>query len=180
VYVPAACPGSTVGRERVACSGPALIQLTYSEAKRQEGLSLRLADNRRDAADVEGRLLATTPTKYVTAAAQITNVLHRLLLAHEKDLGRGLVGSNNFQLACQLFCLLGRAGATEAALALPALRHFLSTCLDTLAGVVGIHWREMAPAILGLLVELPHLAPLLTPHFAPQVEELRIKYRLPW
>ena len=125
--------------------------------------------NRKDWAEVEGRLLATTPAKYVVAASVANNILQKILLAHEKDLGRGLVG-NNFHLGCQLFKLLA-AATTETMLAVPPLRHFMSTCLDTVAGVVVAHWAEMAPAILDLLVDLPHLAPLLTPHFAPQVND---------
>jgi hypothetical protein len=166
VHVAAACKGTTVGRERLACSGPALVPLSYMEAKKQEGIASRLAANRKSLAEVECRLLATTPAKYVVAASVTSNILHRVLLAHEKDLGKGVVGGH-FQLACHLFQLLAQA-TTESVLAVPPLRHFFSTCLDTLAAVIVTHWDDMAACILDLLVDAPHLAPMLTHHFSPQ------------
>jgi hypothetical protein len=167
VHVAAACKGSTVGRERRACCGPALVPLSYMEAKKQEGVASRLAANRKSLTEVESRLLATTPAKYVVAASVASNILHRVLLAHEKDLGRGKVGGH-FQLACTIFQLLAQA-TTESVLAVPPLRHFFSTCLDTVAAVIVTHWADMAACILDLLVAAPHLAPMLTHHFSPQV-----------
>ena len=79
--------------------------------------------------DASGSYTMTLPS-----ASVANNILQKILLAHEKDLGRGLVGTN-FHLGCQLFKLLA-AATTETMLAVPPLRHFMSTCLDTVAGVV--------------------------------------------
>ena len=34
------CLGMTIGKEKVACSGPALVNLTYDEAKICEGIKV--------------------------------------------------------------------------------------------------------------------------------------------
>ena len=174
LYISVACPGSQVGKEKIACSGPALINMTFFEAKKQEGISVKLETNRKEHAEVEHQLLSSISSKYVIAAAVLNNIIQKILKSFEKDLGRG-VTSIHLPLATHLFCYLAKS-TTENWLSLPPLRHFVSECLENLATIVVSQGDCQAGLILDILKESPHLSPMLTSHFFPRNPELLYIY----
>ena len=174
VYVPAACSGRTVGKEHIACSGPAIVNLIFTEAKKQEGIAVKLEANRKNHAEVEHKLLAAIPPKYVIAATVLNNIITKILKAFEKDLGKG-VRSIHLTLASNLFCHLARS-TSENWLSVPPLRHFVSECLDNLATIVASQGECRAEMILDLLQASPHLSSILTPHFSPNSSDLLTVY----
>ena len=174
IYVSAACPGTTVDKEKVACSGPALVNLTYFDSKKQEGVAVMLENNRKEHTEVENQLLAPISAKYVVSAAVLNNIIQRILKSFEKDLGKG-IKSIHLPLASQLFCKLAKA-TTENWLTVPPLRHFISECLENLATIVVSQGECQAGVVLDILKESPHLSSILTPHFFPTHKELLTIY----
>ena len=174
LYVTAACPGMMEGKEKRACSGPALVPLTFYEFKIQEGISVKIETNRKEASEVENQLLSSISPKYVVAAAVVNNIIQSILKSFEKDLGKGIT-SIHLPLASYLFCYLAKA-TTENWLTVPPLRHFISECLENLATVVVSQGGCKAEIILDILKESPHLSSMLTPHFFPQPAELLAIY----
>jgi len=174
VYATVACPGSQVGKEKVACSGPALINLSYYEARKQEGVAVKVETNRKEHAEVEHQILSAISPKYVIAAAVLNNIIQKTLKSFEKDLGKG-VSSLHLDLATQLFCCLAKS-TTENWLSLPPLRHFISECLENLATIVVSQGECQAGLILNILKDSPHLSSILTSHFFPRNPELLYIY----
>ena len=175
VYCSVACPGSKVGKETVACSGPALINLSYFEAKRQEGVSVKIDTNRKQKTEIEERLLAPVLSKYVISAAILNSIIQKILLSFEKDLGKG-VSSIHLPMASHLFCYLAKS-TTENWLSVPPLRHFISECLENLAAVVVSQGECQAEIILEILKDSPHLSSVLTSYFFPSNDELLNIYK---
>ena len=170
VYVTSACPGTKEGKQVIACSGPAVIPLTFFESKEQEGVAVKIEANRKEAAEIERQLLAPISSKYVVAAAVLNSIIQTTLKSFERDLGKGIT-SIHLPLASYLFCYLAKA-TTENWLSVPPLRHFVSECLENLASVVVGQGDCNAEVILEILKESPHLSSMLTPHFFPKPHEL--------
>ena len=163
------CPGTGTGKQRVDCCGPAVVTLCYSEAQLQDTLQWRLQENRKEWESVEQKLLAIPSPKFVTAATTISATATRLLLQFEKQLkGRA---KEDFRLqGLELLYMVAEA-VEEDWLSCPALRHWASELLETLASVLISSTPGEAPRLLSTLSAAPHLSPFLSPHFSPNISD---------
>ena len=97
------CPGTKKGKEKIECLGAATVLLKYSEARKQEAVSVKLETNRRDWESVETKLLAPPSVGFVTAASSLNQVCNKILRLYEKDLGRGEKFGVHHSLALAVF-----------------------------------------------------------------------------
>lgn len=161
------CPGTGTGKQHVECCGPAVVTLCYPEAQLQETLQWRLHENRKEWEVVEQRLLAVPSSKYVAAATTITAAATRLLLQFEKQLKSHAEKEYRLQ-GLELLYMVAEA-VEEEWLSCPALRHWASELLETLASVLLSSTPGEAPRLLSTLSTAPHLSPFLSPHFSPNI-----------
>ena len=166
------CPGTRKGKEKMECFGPAKILIKYSEAKKQDDISVKLENNRKEWEAVETRLLAPPSPNFVSAASTLTMVCNKILRLYEKDLGRGLVSSSSphYGLALAAFYKVTSC-ISEDWLVCPSLRHFISDTLELLASVVVSSNPGQALRLLDLLIQSPHLSPFLSAHFSPNIAD---------
>ena len=166
------CPGTKRGKEKIECFGAAKILMNYSEAKKQDHISVKLESNRKEWEAVETRLLAPPSPNFVSAASALTSVCDKILRLYEKDLGRGLVSSSSphYNLALATFYKVTSC-ISEDWLVCPSLRHFISDTLELLASVVISSNPGQALSLLDVLIQSPHLSPFLSAHFSPNITD---------
>ena len=166
------CPGTKRGKEKIECLGAAKILMNYSEAKKQDHISVKLENNRKEWEAVETRLLAPPSPNFVLAASALTSVCNKILRLYEKDLGRGLVSSSSphYNLALATFYKVTSC-ISEDWLVCPSLRHFISDTLELLASVVISSNPGQALSLLDVLIQSPHLSPFLSAHFSPNITD---------